>query len=126
MNTSDIESARVIVQAATDSPGKERLLKILAHSERLLKGTITELQSIGPRAASVTQFHDALVELRATLQPVHDILLELDVIVRDTRFAREVTFDMAEAVGTALRPQSRELSELLWVLPSRRRRIPAP
>jgi len=113
MKQSDFEIACAVVQASGDSPGKERLLTFLAHSERLHNGTMTELHSVGPDAANVTLFHDKLVQLRATLQPVHELLMEMEVGVRDMRFERQVSWDMADAVGKVLHMQSHELNGLL-------------
>lgn len=120
MQASDIESARASVLTSDDSPGKTRLLKMLSHSEQLLDGTHKALQVVGQNAANVPQLYATLFEIRKPLQLIHDLLMEIDVVVMNLLIDRESSYEVAQPVVKLIRTQSRELNELLWCLPRRR------
>jgi len=126
MNTAEIEAARSIVRAAEESPANARLLKFLDHCETLRKGTLTMLAAVGESAGSVTEFHDALVAAHVELKKVHDLLLDLEVMVMNLCIAREAPYEIGDTVRQVIRAQARELGDLLWALPPVPRRTNAP
>jgi hypothetical protein len=126
MNTADIDRARAVVRAADESPARARLLKFLDHCETLFKGTMTVLEAVGQSAGGVTHFHDALVTAHEQLKKVHDVLLDLEVMVVNLCIVREVPYDLGDAVRAVIRAQSRELNDLLWALPTLSRRTAGP
>ena len=121
MNNSDIEHARLLLKDSANSPGKDKLVRILAHSETLLEATRVWMQCAGQKTGTITEFYDALAELKDQLKNAHDLLWDIDKTVLGMCIAREIPPDSSQVALKVIRAQSREIESLVWTLPDQRR-----
>jgi len=122
MTTNEIESVGLQL-AAESSPGTTKLLRILTHSATLLVGTHEVLRLAGQHTGTIPQFYDTLVDLREPLRITHELLLEIDQAILQMCRSREAAWDSGQLVMALLQKQSRELEDLLWILPRRKRGV---